>query len=100
MPAGYVIIPATTTGDLALLSQRVTLLGWSLMEDAGSPALASAYLRDGGSAGAAIVAAIKMPLSGTSQVWFGDIDNGGINLKNGLFLDMVAGSISGAIYIG
>ncbi len=98
MPAGYTVVPALTVADLAVVTGRVTLMGWSLMEDAGTPALASLYLRDGTTATAPIVAAIKVPASGNNSFWFGDIDNGGIILKNGLFLDMVAGSVSGALY--
>lgn len=100
MPAGYIVVPVLTVADIAMVSGRATLMGWSLMEDAGTPALASLYLRDGTSASGAIVAAIKMAASGSNNNWLGDIDNGGVTLKNGLFLDMIAGSVSGAIYLG
>lgn len=99
MGARYIQVPATTTADISMMGQRVTLLGWSLYEDAGTPAAASAVIRDGTSAAAAQVAMIKMAASGMSSFWFGDIDNGGIILGNGLYFDMIAGSMSGAIYI-
>lgn len=100
MPARYISVPATTTADIAMMTGRITLLGWSLYEDAGSPALASAVIRDGTSAAAAIAAVVKMAASGASNFWFGDIDDGGVVLSNGLFFDMIAGSMSGAVYIG
>ena len=100
MPAAYKTIPLTTTADILVITGRITLLGWSLVEDAGTPALASAYIKDGTTAASVIVAGIKMAASGSSQQWFGDIDNGGLVLNTGLFFDMIAGSMSGAIYIG
>ena len=100
MPARYISVPATTTADILMVTGRIVLMGWSLYEDAGSPALASAVIRDGTTAAGALVAAIKMPLSGNSNLWLGDIDVGGIMLTTGLFFDMIAGSMSGAVYIG
>lgn len=99
MPGRYISVPALTVADIAMVTGRIVLLGWSLYEDAAAPALASAIIRDGTSTAGAIVGAVKMPASGSSQQWFGDIDNGGIVLSNGLFLDMIAGSLTGAIYI-
>lgn len=100
MSVPYKTIPATTTADTQLITGQVSLVGLVVVEDAGTPAAASFVLRDGTSTSGAIVVPVKLALSSGVCYWFGDVEDGGIIFKTGIFLDMIAGSINGAIYLG
>ncbi len=96
MPAVIRTIPATTTADVLIQTGEVILFGYAIEEDAGSPAVARLVLRDGTTAAGAIVLPVRLAASGSASQWFND----GIKFRNGLFLDMVAGSVNGALFIG
>lgn len=92
-PAAVLPIVATTT-DLTLLTGPFVLRGWALAETTGSAAV-TAELYDGNDENDVLVAPLFL-LSGTSSVlWAAD---SGIILRTGLFLEMLSGSIEGAIY--
>lgn len=96
MPAVTRTIPALTTADLLLQTGQCVVFGLSVEEDAGSPAVARFVLKDGTTAAGAIVVPVRLPASGSFVQWFND----GLLFRNGLFLDMVAGSINGSVFIG
>lgn len=87
---------ATTTTDVQISSLAGVLMGWSLRESAGTPAVATAYIRDGTSATAPIVAVIEFAANVSGTEWFGPQ---GIRINTGVYLDMVAGELEGAIFL-
>lgn len=71
------------------------LMGWSLRETAG--AQATVYLRDGLDDTGAIVAAIELaPNESTRDSYF----PGGLSYGAGLYVDVAAGAVEGAVYLG
>lgn len=88
------------TGPLAagklVYSRGCVLLGWSFRERAGTPALAQADLLDGGSAGGELVVPFSIAASGTQEApasW------PGIQVKSGLYLNVIAGTLGGVLFI-
>lgn len=71
------------------------LLGYSLQENAGTPAAAAVTLYDGISAGGEVLHKIGIPLSGVVNPWFGPQ---GINFRAGLFIGPYTGSLTGVLY--
>jgi hypothetical protein len=96
MPAVTRTIPATTTADVLIQTGQAVLFGLAVEEDAGTPAVARFVLRDGTTTSGAIVLPVRLAASGSTYAWFND----GILFRNGLFLDMLSGSINGALFIG
>lgn len=92
-PAAVLPIPAGTA-DLTLLTGPFLLRGWSFGETTGSAA-GAANLYDGASASGVLVASVFL-LQGTSTTSRGS--DAGIIVRTGLFLDMLAGNLSGAVY--
>lgn len=70
-----------------------SLVGYSI---AGGAAGATVYLRDGVDADGALVATFTLAADESTSAWFGP---GGLNLSRGLFVDVAAGSIEGAVYL-
>lgn len=87
------LLVATTAADVALSGPGV-VMGFCLTETAG--AVATAIIRDGTTATDEIVLSLKFIANETKLAWFGD---GGITFDTGVFLDMVAGSIQGSIFV-
>lgn len=92
-PAAVLPIPATSA-DLTLLTGAFILRGWNFGETTGAAA-ATANLYDGTATGTVLVASIFLA-SGTSTTTRGS--DAGIIVRTGLYLDMLSGSLSGAIY--
>lgn len=89
---------ASGTGDAAVSTSKPTrLYGWSVTESAGSPAIATAVLRNGTGTGDPIVAIASVPASGKDFQWFGP---NGITCTGGLFLDRTGGSTTVVVYVG
>lgn len=86
-------IPAS---DGMLTNTPKILYGWSVGESDGTPAVASFLIRNGSGAGD-IVAVVELAANGSSTEWFGDQ---GIRVPDGIFIDIVAGTVQGAIYAG
>lgn len=71
------------------------LMGWSVRETAG--AQATVYLRDGTDSSGLIIAPIELaPNESTRDSYF----PGGLSFVNGLFVDVVAGQVEGAVFLG
>ena len=87
---------SSASTDVQAVTGRCTLMGWSIHESAGSAAVASLILRDGTSASGAIVAVLELAADGDDHVWFGP---DGIRVNGGLYVDRVAGSTEGAVFI-
>lgn len=73
---------------------RAQLRGYSLKEAAGTPAAARCNIRDGN--GGPILASINFAASGSATQWF----DGGIRVNNQLYLQVLAGTVEGVIYVG
>jgi hypothetical protein len=97
MEMARAVAVATGTGDAAISTSTPSrLMGWSVVETAGTPALASAVLRDGTGTGDPIVAQAKVAASGAAFQWF---DPAGIVCPNGVFLDRTAGETTVVVYL-
>jgi hypothetical protein len=88
---------ATGTADVQAYTGSGNLMGYSIMEDAGAPAVGTVILRDGIAATADIIAVVELGANGSTTQWFGPQ---GIPFNVGIYVDRVAGSCSGALYIG
>lgn len=86
---------ASGTADITVVSGSGQLKGFSIQEAAGTPAAATAYLRDGSATGP-ILAAIKLAASESKVVWFGE---DGVDYGSSLFLDRVSGTTEGCAYV-
>lgn len=83
--AGATKRPRTTAG---------ALIGWSVRETAG--AAATVVLRDGCDANGDVVAEISLAANGAQTIWLGPA---GVNVSQGLYVDLVAGAVEGAAYL-
>lgn len=87
----------TRTTDLQVYVGSGVLLGFSFRESAGTPAAASFVLRDGTSASGDMIIALNFASDEATLAWLGPQ---GINFTAGLYLDIQAGELEGAVYIG
>ena len=88
--------PSNTT-DLAISTSKPSrLLGWTAVESAGTPALATAVIRDGADVNGAPIAYIGLLASGGGSQWFGPQ---GIVCPNGIFLDRVTGTTTITVFV-
>lgn len=95
--AGAVAIPtAGTTADEAVTASQGFLMGFSLRESAASAAVATALIRDGTTATDPIVVVLELNGDQSATMWFGP---DGIRINSGIYLDRVAGTITGAVYV-
>lgn len=85
--------PATT--GLILISGRGVLTGWAIKETTGA-ATAVMTVRDGLTSAGLTIAPINLAANESNREWFSDW---GIAFSSGLFLDVTAGSVSGALWI-
>lgn len=94
---GAVPLPiASTSTDIQLYGRGCILRGWVLGESAGTPAQCTASLYDGFSISSMRLARINLLPNTDEQVWFADE---GVQIKSGLLLHLLAGSIAGAVFI-
>lgn len=70
------------------------LVGYSIRESAGAAAVVN--LRDGPDAAGQLVATVALAANAAETVWFGP---GGLNLANGLFVEIATGAAVGAVYL-
>lgn len=94
----FVAVPIAATAASALLrSGPCNLGGWTLAEDAGTPASCYVRFRDGLDVTGPIIAVAKQGASG----W--DSPNlppeGGVRCETGLYMEMVSGTVEGAVYV-
>jgi len=78
-----------------VIGGRGKLLGYSVTESAGSPAVASVILYDGTSTGGQIINRIKLAASGSANTWFGPQ---GIQFQAGLYVGALTGELVGTFY--
>lgn len=93
-PSRAVAIP-TTTANVQVTGRDSVLTGWSFRETTGT-AGAIARLIDGKDANAQLVAAISLS---SGQAVALSLAPGGLLITTGLYLDMVSGSIEGAVWV-
>ena|SRR6185437_3108395 len=86
-------IPNGQSGRLSTSAGRIA--GYSLHETSGATALVK--LHDGNDAAADLVAVISLVANESPRAW---MLPGGIAFSNGLFVNVVSGSIEGVIYLG
>ena len=82
--------------DTVLATSANRLLGWSLRETSGV-ASATVYLRDGTDDSGAMVAAIQLAAGESVRDSYFP---GGLSLIAGLYVDVAAGQVEGAVYLG
>ena len=102
LPAAGVIdtsaVGQTTDATLEAATTSLRLLGWSIREDAGTPAVATVVLRhdaDGTCDGTGVIAFIELAANGSDQMSYGDR---GLAIASGVCADILAGSVSVVIY--
>ena len=71
-------------------------MGFSLRESAASAAVATAIIRDGTTDAAPIVVVLELNGDQSATMWFGP---DGIRIDTGIYLDRVAGTVTGCVYI-
>lgn len=81
--------------DAYLIGGRGLLMGWSIVENAGTPAVASFQILDGITNGDRAMMAVGVLASGASTVWFGPQ---GILFERGLYIKKISGSWTGGIF--
>jgi hypothetical protein len=95
IPAARSLQLAATTTDVLLISGRVLLKGWAVRETTGA-AVAAFTIRDGLGATGLMVAPVNLAANESSREWFGEA---GLVLEGGVFIDVTAGSIEGAVWV-
>ena len=68
-------------------------MGWSIRENAGTPAAAAVRLRDG--SGGQILASIGLAAGQSSAQTLQPL---GVNFRTGIFVEIVAGSVEGSVF--
>lgn len=87
----------TADVDAAVAADKgLVLLGYSVHENAGTPAVATIHILDGATvAGGTEVAAVKLAADGAKTIWFGDR---GIATPAGLSIEVVGGQVTCVLY--
>lgn len=89
--ADVAAVPAPPTPN----QPAIRLMGFSIREAAGTPAVATVIIRNGTADTGAILAVIELAADASINLWFGPE---GIDASLGIFVDRVAGTTQGAIY--
>ena len=92
-PAHYAAFDLNATGKV-IFGFAVRLLGWS-MENQSSSTLAHADIYDGTDTSGTALFAINLAGNQSGRDWFGP---GGILFKNGLYLNVTAQEVKGAVF--
>jgi hypothetical protein len=96
MAGAQAIQTAGTTADEGITVHQGFLMGFSLRESAAAPAVATAIIRDGTTATDPIVVVLELNGDQSATMWFGP---DGIRINTGVYLDRVAGTVTGAVYV-
>ena len=97
MDVDAIAVPfASRSSSLLIASGFGRLAGWNLWESAGSPAAAQVRFRDSTDVSGTFLGGSKLAASGTDQ---GTNMDEGIRFHAGVFMEVVAGSVEGVIYI-
>jgi hypothetical protein len=81
-------------GDVQAVTGSCTLVGYSVRESAGSPAVATLVLRDGTSAAGAFRAGISLAASGVDAQLLPAVE-----FASGIFVDRVSGTTELVLYL-
>lgn len=82
------------TADVQLVAMGGLLMGWALREATGS-SFAAIEFYDGTTAGGQLIAPINIGTGGFLTFWYGDA---GIDVEQGVFMHVVAGSMDAVAY--
>ncbi len=89
--------PFTASGAIytppAGVNSIATLHGWSVRENGGPAAVATVLIRAGGASGT-IVATIELAADKSETVSL----DGGIQMRGGIYVEVAAGAVQGAVY--
>lgn len=96
MTAQAIAVAVSGTADVAAFTGPCTLRGWSLREDAGTAAVATVRIWDGTSATGTVLAAIELAANASTSQAIPD----GLRAALGVFVEVVAGSVEGSVWIG
>ena len=97
MEADPIAVPfASRSSSLLIASGFGRLSGWSIWESAGSPAAAQVRFRDGTTSGGTIIGGTRLVASGSDG---GPNMDEGIRFTTGIYMEVVAGSVEGVVYI-
>lgn len=94
IPSQSQAFPATTTGTI-LISGRGVLTGWALKETTGA-AVATLNIWDGTDNRGLLLAPVNLAANESTRDWFSDW---GIAFSRGLFVEVLSGSVSGALWV-
>lgn len=86
---------AATAAGLAITARPCRLYGWSLVETTGA-AIAACDLIDGGAAAGTEITPITLSAGQSTRDWLG---RPGLLVQSGLFLNVTAGTVRGAVWI-
>ena len=87
---------ASRSTSLLIASGYGHLSGWSVVESAGTPAAAQLRFHDSVDTTGTILGVAKLAASGTDA---GPNMDEGIRFRNGIYMEVVAGSVEGVVYI-
>lgn len=85
------------TGDVTVRDTGTNFYGYSIRENAGSPAAATVIVRNGTTNTDPIVAVIEIAADDDDDAWYGPQ---GIRCEDGLRVERSAGTTEGAVYVG
>ncbi len=80
--------------DLDLTTSAKFLYGYSVRENAATPAAATLLIRNGGATGD-IVVAVELPADGSETVAFGHP----VRFPDGVYVDQAAGTVQGSVFV-
>lgn len=87
---------AATAASVTVYTGRGILMGIALKESAGSPAAARINIRDGTTNAGPVIMPVNFAASESPREWFGDA---GIQFNTGLRIEVLAGTIEGALIL-
>jgi hypothetical protein len=87
---------ASTTADVQVTDRDGYLAGWSLRESSGTPAVATAILRDGTADTDPILAVVELAANASSTV---ALDHPLTIAGDGVFLEVAAGEVEGSVWV-
>jgi hypothetical protein len=95
LPPARTIALGTITADATAITGAGILFGYSFTETTGG-AVAEVQLLDGTDTGGAFITDITLLADESTRDWFG---LPGLVFRNSLFVDVVAGSVAGAVWV-
>lgn len=84
------------SGDRLLYNRGALIVGYSVREASGTPALATVEIRDGGASNGTFVFAWNIAASGDRQAWGGTPP---IVVTRGIFAHVITGALVGSLFL-